>query len=73
MTPKLKAKELFKKARKYARANIFSFREESFKTNCKGIALIAVDEMLDCDSDIIKFENHKKYWEEVKKEIKKIK
>jgi len=78
--PKEKALELYKKAGEFAHANLFSFREESFNANCKGIALLIVDEAdrihinymgREMDEDIV--DKKRKYWKEVEKEIKEIK
>jgi hypothetical protein len=68
MTPKGKAKELFKNYYSYLKSNLM-YDEEAIE-DAKQCALIAVDEILDVtiyyfnDDDLFV-----EYWQEVKKEI----
>lgn len=68
MKPAEKAIILFDSAREYAHANVFSFREESFRHSCRGIANLIVDEIIR--------ENRTSYsldwWFSVKEEINKL-
>ena len=77
-----KANELFKNAGKFAHANVFSFREESYIKSCKGIANMVVDEVIS-NIDTINYDlskNHKtmdisvrkQFWNEVKTELNKL-
>ena len=68
MTPKEKAKELFDKLILYTRVYHEVFGWENDGDSTKQCALIAVDEILDEVSSLIKI----KYWQEVKQEIEKL-
>lgn len=68
--PKQKAIELFEKARPMAHANLFSFREESFNNNCRKIALMVVNEILDPENDRLDCDVN--YYEQVKQELEKM-
>ena len=72
MTPKEKAKELVDKYSTYV--VMWSGGIEVETQNVKQCALIAVDEILDSVIiiDLTTAENQFKYWQEVKKEIKKL-
>jgi hypothetical protein len=71
MTPKEKAEELYSKFED----NIQGIEGYEWWESAKQCALIAVDELLNDDWYITTFENNilrKKYWEEVKQEIKEL-
>lgn len=73
MTPKEKAEELVRKYDTFGMNNIAS---PSFSwTECKQLALIAVDEIIYIISgleDSVWYNNASGFWEEVKKEIEKL-
>ncbi len=73
MTPKEKAEELVRKYDKFGMNNIAS---PSFSwTECKQLALIAVDEIIYIISgleDSVRYNNASGFWQEVKQEIEKL-
>jgi hypothetical protein len=71
MTPKQKAKEIVNKFYYY----VESISESQQEENAKQCALIAVDEILNCDCYFKTLEDSKeftKYWYEVQQEINKL-
>jgi hypothetical protein len=69
MTPKEKAKELFKQYYNYLKANLMNDREAW--EDAKVCALIAIDEIINLytnDDVVLDW----KYWQEVKQEIEKL-
>ena len=72
MTPKAKAKELFKKYSKGKDKHGWSLCE--FDSCAKQCALIAVDEIINSVviTDLTTADNQFKYWEKVKQEIEKL-
>jgi hypothetical protein len=66
---KEKAKELFDK---YYYLFPDKHRIDFGLQEAKKCAIIAVDEILNCDSDIGNWECHEKYYKEVKQEIEKL-
>lgn len=79
MTPKQEAKDLIGKYFRLLPQKEFITEQGGLKWNewdnrehleiAKQCALICVDKLLDCDSDILNYELHDKYYNEVKKEI----
>lgn len=72
MSPKEKAKELVDTFRKFVKPQSSGFwvsNEDTTIKNAKQCALICIDESLNCDSDIVNWESHSKYYNEIKKEI----
>jgi hypothetical protein len=64
MEAKEKAFELVEKAKKFAHANLLSFRQESFNISCKGICFICLDEVIrECNRETVE------WWVEVKREV----
>ena len=78
MTPKEKAKELFKQYYSYLKANLMNDKEAL--EDAKECAVIAVDEILkstpsypyDIQFDLMPHFRSMKYWYEVKQEIEKL-
>ena len=73
MTPKEKAQELFNKYATYA--VMWTGGIEVEKQNCKQCALIAVDEILNLNYNLLEYYGNlssTEYWQEVKKEIEKL-
>ena len=71
MTPKAKAKELFKKYSKGKDKHGWSLCE--FDSCAKQCALIAVDEILKPSfNGYVKMKSIERYWEEVKQELEKL-
>jgi hypothetical protein len=72
MNPKEKAKELVYKFEAIQRQTDF---EESIKSRAKKCALVAVDEIINCDSFFPTFEGTRKFtafWYEVQNELNKM-
>ena len=63
MTPKEKAKELVRK---------FNYYDANGVLLGKQCALICVDEMLDCNTTSVYWEEDFEYWKQVKQEIEKL-
>ena len=49
-----------------------NYTDEEIFLHAKKCSLIVVDEMLKCDSDIVNWELHERYWNEVKQEIENL-
>jgi hypothetical protein len=71
MTPKSKAKELVNKFRPFAFSE--NGRGDASTYNSKNCALISVGEVLSTFSIFAGDQNGRDYWNEVKKEIEKLK
>jgi hypothetical protein len=72
MKAKNKAKELVEKYRPFCTHKL-QYDEEYFNINeAKECALICVDEMLDCNTTSVYWEEDFEFWKEVKLEINKL-